>query len=325
MTDQPPRLLNTTTGKCGSRLRPKWSPTPRSQTGRGSTLERSWIAESFVPLRPSRPGGFTPSFHGQSTLHVHWVKQLRRLQSLAQMYHSDHIPTSSWIERRLGQWRSITRAAGFKPSFAQWWAAKAKHLTGLPTIYSRYHRRMLAGRLATDFQQDLHGLEQMLARQRLLQAKQNRKDNPARIFQDLNAPRPEPVQMLLAHTIATIEAVDAEECAVVLDLANAFEPDYNGIPLSIVHHDTDKIWLATWPSPQEGDRPTQSLPVTDIHAAFQDEWMARWDRHASAPDSRWAPIVAPSLFFPSHPRRRIVPSLMKCGSMQFAKRRSKQP
>ena len=41
-----------------------------SQTGRGATLERTWITETFVPLRPSRPGSFTPEYHGNSMLHT---------------------------------------------------------------------------------------------------------------------------------------------------------------------------------------------------------------------------------------------------------------
>lgn len=68
------------------------------------------------------------------------------------------------------------------------------------------------------------------------------------MFRDLQAPRPEPAQMLLAQSTATIEEVDDEECAVALDPANAFDPgqaiEHNGIPLVITHHDTDKVWLA---------------------------------------------------------------------------------
>ena len=44
----------------------------------------------------------------------------------------------------------------------------------------------------------------------------------------------------------------------------------------------------------EGDTLTQTNPITDldqIYDAFQTEWMARWDRHANAVDSRWEPIV----------------------------------
>lgn len=104
--------------------------------------------------------------------------------------------------------------------------------------------------------------------------------------------------MLLAHTVATIEAVDHEECALVLDSANAFQPEqsieYKGKPLPILHNDTDKLWLEHMPPVHEGDTLTQTHPLTDldqIYEAFQTEWMARWDRHANAVDSRWEPIV----------------------------------
>ena len=48
------------------------------------------------------------------------------------------------------------------------------------------------------------------------------------------------------------------------------------------------------PPVHEGDTLTQTHPLTDldqIYAAFQTEWMARWDRHANTDDSRWEPII----------------------------------
>ena len=215
-----------------------------SQTGRGATLTRSWITERFVPLRPSRPGSFTPTFHGQNNLHTHWVKQLRRLQTLAQMHHSGHVPNGHWIERKLGQWRAIRRATGFRPTFEQWWSQKAKHIPGLPdSLPCVPPDGDLAGLLALDFHKDLAHLEQLLWKTRAQKAKQDRLDNPHRIFRDLAAARPEPVQSLLAHTIATITSIDLEDNAVVLDTANAFGHDqpieHDGKPLSVIHYDTD--------------------------------------------------------------------------------------
>ena len=270
-----------------------------SQVGRGATTERTWITENFVPLRPSRPGGFTPEFHGQSMLHTRWIKQLRRLQALAQMHHPGHNPTPHWLERKLGQWHSIVHAPGFKPSFPQWWASKAKHVVGLPPILPDKAPDVdLAHNLALDFQKDVQALERMLQTSRLDNAKQSRLDNPARIFTDLQAPRPEPVQMLLAHHVSTVESIDHEECAVELASANAFEPaepiEYNGVPLSVIHQDTDKLWLEVMPPIQIGDTLTQTKPITDleeIYQEFQAEWMKRWDRHARTPDTEWAPIV----------------------------------
>ena len=268
-----------------------------SQTGRGATRERSWVTENYAPLRPSRPGSFTPSFHGQSTLHTQWIRQFRRLQTLAQMHHAQHTPNAQWLERKVGQWRAIRKAVGFQPSFAQWWANKAKHVLHLPSsLPTQPPDGELARLLALDFQKDVRELEITAAR--IKTAKQSRLDNPNRIFRDLQAPHSEPVQMLLAHAVATIEAVDQEECALVLDSANAFQPEqsieHNGKPLPILHHDTDKIWLEHMPFVHEGDAITQTHPLTDldqIYEAFQTEWMARWDRHADAADSRWEPII----------------------------------
>ena len=101
----------------------------------------------------------------------------------------------------------------------------------------------LAGLLALDFHKDLAHLEQLLWKTRAQKAKQDRLDNPHRIFRDLAAARPEPVQSLLAHTIATITSIDLEDNAVVLDTANAFGHDqpieHDGKPLSVIHYDTD--------------------------------------------------------------------------------------
>ena len=159
--------------------------------------------------------------------------------------------------------------------------------------------------LALDFQQDVQHFEQMLTQARTAKA----------IFADLQKPRSEPVQMLLAHAAATIETVDVEDCAVVLDSANAFETsrsiEYNGIPLPIVHLDPDKIWLASVPPLQEGDTLTQTTPILeldDIYHAFQEEWMARWDRHATTPDWNWEPIVDfVQIAFPAPPSMEYRP------------------
>ena len=287
----------------------------KSQLGRGSTLERTWISEDFVPLRPSRPGSFTPAFHGQNMTHTRWVRQLRRLQALAHMK-IDHASNPHWIERRLGTWHAINRAAGFSPSFVQWWNNKAKHVAGLPDRWPQCPPDQdHASRLALDFQTDLMHFEQMLLKARQHKAKEARLNNPAKVFQDLQAPKPEPVQMLLAHTLAAIEAVDTEDCSVVLDSANAFDPtqtiEHNGNPLSIIHYDTDKLWLAHLPELRAGDTLCQSHPVTDldaIHKSFATEWMARWDRHAHTHDSKWEPIVDfVRCAFPSPPQMHYKP------------------
>ena len=219
-----------------------------------------------------------------------WIKQLRRLQAYAQMHHAHCNPNSNWLERKIGQWRAISRASGFPPSFGQWWTSKAKHVLGLPVCFPELPPNGEVARLlALDFQQDVHAFEQCLLQARITTAKQNRLDNPNRIFQDLRTTQAEPVQMLLAHSTATVTSVDTDECALVLDSANAFRSDqtieHNGKPLNIVHYDSDKIWLANPPSAQVGDTLSQSTPVTDldeIYQAFQKEWLHRWDRHANA-------------------------------------------
>lgn len=193
---------------------------------------------------------------------------------------------------KLAQWHAIIHATGFKPSFPQWWASKAKRVLGLPSILpERAPDEHLARSLALDFKEDVHALERMLQTFRIRQAKQSRLDNPARIFTDPQAPRPEPVQTLLAHHVSTVECIDQEECAIELDSANAFEPnepiEHNGIPLRIIHQDTDKLWLESMPPIQIGDSLTQTKPITDleeIYQEFQAEWMRRWDRHAHTPD-----------------------------------------
>ena len=132
------------------------------------------ITENYAPLRPSRPGSFTPTFHGQSALHTYWIGQFRRLQTLAQMRHPQHVPNAQWLERKLGQWRAIKKAA---PSFEQWWANKAKHVLGLPQcLPTQPPDGELARLLTTDFQKDVRELEKMLSSARINTAKQSRLD-----------------------------------------------------------------------------------------------------------------------------------------------------
>ena len=72
-----------------------------------------------------------------------------------------------------------------------------------------------------------------------------------------------------------------------------------------------KLWLQHMPPLQEGDSIAQSSPVTDleeIYAAFQKEWMARWDRHRNTPDTKWEPIVDfVQHVFPDPPQMQYTP------------------
>ena len=226
------------------------------------------------------------------------------------MHNTTKAHTSHWLERRLGQWRAISTAAGFRPSFPDWWSQKTKHVVGLPDRWPvAPPDGDLARMLVQDFQTDLHHLEQMLMRSRVARSKQERRDNPARIFRDLQAPRPEPVQMLLAQASATIEEIDEEECAVVLDSANAFELgqtiEHNGTPLIITHQDTDKLWLATMPPVQVGDSLTQASPITAVTGGT--DMLPHRIRIGNRS------LALPSLHSPIHQRCSTHLSLMRCG------------
>ena len=141
--------------------------------------------------------------------------------------------------------------------------------------------------------------EKDLIQARTQLAKQRRHQNPNAIFRDLKPPRALPVQILLAKQVCTVEEVLPEEHAVLVD--QAFECDShnpvmcNEMTRHVVHAEDRQLWFDEGSLPSPGTVLWQHKfqgSLTEMFAAFGQEWSQRWCKHDETPDGRWQAIVS---------------------------------
>ena len=92
-------------------------------------------------------------------------------------------------------------------------------------------------------------LEIALMKQSRQYARYRREQNPNLVFMDMKPPVTQGVDLLLQPIKAIVEEVVHDEGKVVLDRPCSFAPDKviacEGTPLSVIHHDSDALWLET--------------------------------------------------------------------------------
>ena len=267
-------------------------PLTSSKRGRAATTCLHAARQQPVPVRKARQGDVDPFFFGNSSKHVRWVKQARRLQALVQNVRRG-LSTPGPVAQRASLWRAVLLAPGFEPGFAQWWPDRDVRLLGDPTTVPRVLPCIaVLEAIATTFLANLRGFEQTALRSRCREAAKRRSQQPALIFRDIAAPPVAPVSTLVESKTATVLEVRPEEAAVVLDRV----VDWDDAPFfasgrSFQPHqcDEDMLW-GELPALAVGDVITQTRilgSVQDIFAAFGREWQARWCRHDSLRPEDW--------------------------------------
>ena len=194
------------------------------EKGRCTTFTTKSFKPHSKPLKPSRAGDHQPEYQGLSLQHQRWFTQLRRVTSLSRLF-SQEIWTQTQEVHAQREWRSIHRAAGCKPNFAQWWY-KVPHKhdnapmvlpAGLPT------RSQVVGLLAT-LDREVREFERALQATFRQKAQHNRACNPHKIFRDFSKPMAQPVQILDHSLSATVVQVDSQEGSMILDKPTKFGP-----------------------------------------------------------------------------------------------------
>ena len=267
---------------------------PTAAKGRATTLEIHWVREHSAPVKKPREGEFAPTFHGLDQQHSQWVKQYRRLTNYTRLAKVEE-PTAAQQQHKENLWASIQAAKSFKPGFLEWLANHAN--ATLPSIHG-YPNSADAVTLTTTFHKVLTVLEKTLNTKRSQAAKQRRQNDPAVIFQDLKDDPAQPVQMLIDHEQAIIHDVDQEEVAIITnkdvswDLRAPLRCQNRSV--SIIAAEESKIWVDQLDGLEVGRIVEQesyigSLP--ELFAKFGDEWKQRWDRHLSADEAMWDPII----------------------------------
>ena len=294
----------------GRRLHP-------SQKGRGQTLMTKTVVAETRPLPKGRHGQLEPTFAGISHMHVKWFRQLRRIESLCQHLHNQE-PNNQCILHMQREWRAICRARGFIPmhvatqvnqntkqvkgnhtlTFQDWWKTLSLESSAPSTLPQCLPDIGEIKEILHAFTKEVRLLEKVLNRGTITMAKQNRINNPNKIFQDVQKPPVAPITILDESKEAVVVEADPLDCTITLDREVRFSEDKpitaaSGI-LKPIFLAEDKIWVEEIQRMPAGTKIRQDhfvASLDDLFQRFSDEWSARWDRHLSTPDNHWDPVI----------------------------------
>ena len=96
------------------------------RNARGRAKQQKIVKKPLIScLKSSCEGQYTPKTNGHTVLLAQKVKQVRRIQSLYYRWTKLQHLENAYVEHRLQlqqEWKSILKAAGYKPTFAHWCA-----------------------------------------------------------------------------------------------------------------------------------------------------------------------------------------------------------
>ena len=105
----------------------KYPATHLPRNARGRAKQQKIVKKPLIScLKPSCEGQYTPKTNGHTVLLAQKVKQVRRIQSLYYRWTKLQHFENAYVEHRLQlqqEWKSILKAAGYKPTFAHWCAS----------------------------------------------------------------------------------------------------------------------------------------------------------------------------------------------------------
>eukprot|EP00438_Fugacium_kawagutii_P010060 Skav222709 [mRNA] locus=scaffold1661:97954:102885:+ [translate_table: standard] len=283
-----------------------------SQRGRACTTECKLVHSPAPPLKRSKNQDPVIGFVGENWQHFHWFRQLRRLTNLQRLLLSTRC--SERIKEVKALWQSIIAAKGFGGGFRHYWFHRASQHAGCIRVLPKQCPTVdeVTG-IVINFQKELKALESCLNQHRSAQAKASRIADPTKIFQDLKAPRPLPVQTLIMNTHT--EAVDIDDRTITI-APNTLTP---GEPVMKDHHVVATEWISDvqFTLHQDvvvdvGDTLHQQEFAADAKALFgqfEDMWMRRWDKHRFVSDETWTPfcnmvtslVPKPDAYMEHHP------------------------
>ena len=272
-------------------------PVVRSMTGRASQLKPTQRFSNMAPIKTSRPGDRQPAFLGSCLQHAQWTKQLRRLQSYVRLSRSGPVTPEHRVHL-LQLWTSIRLARGFQPNFAQWWTDRNLGVGEPPNVPEMPPVHACAALFYAGMDLELTQLEHSLNAARSHANRLHKASDIQAMYKTVRRDVPAQVDSLALTQTAVVSEVDQHESAVITSKDMAWVPDipimHQGQPLTVIHHETDKLWLDTCGSLQPGDVLTQQKPVgrlEDLFHAFEAQWSRLWNRHQDVPESQWDQII----------------------------------
>ena len=271
---------------------------PKRACGRASRTQPISVRSGlFSPTKVARKGDFQPGYFGPSVRHSQWVRQARRLQAYARLTTS---ASAALPILRVEAWSAICRAKGFSPDFSVWWQESEFKTGNAPHVcppvppdgnvaVAMYESLVMA----------LNAFEKVLRNTSRQYAKLRRDQNPALVFSDIRPPAIPGVDILLQPIRAEVESVEPAEGKIVLTHDCSFAEDCPiacaGVPLEVIHHSADAIWVSDVSAVEVGAEISQQKFIgthAELETEFVAAWKQRWMRHGDVPASRWNQIVS---------------------------------
>ena len=226
-------------------LAPDWIP---SMQGRGQQTKPSKITGHQAPLRQGKSSEVQPSFFGFSALHAKQFRQLRRLQNYCRWIDNKQRLGSNDPLHGFGLWTSILKAPGFSPSFAGWWHHRQFTSPLDPVDIPQFcPPSNVAHQIFDAVLAEVRLFESRLNAARSAHRKSQHEQDRALIFREVARPAAAPVESLVHSLAATVDAVDDQECAVILDKPVDILPSHPvwiaGQAKQVIHAEHDKIWV----------------------------------------------------------------------------------
>ena len=267
------------------------------EQGRCATLHTKSFVPHSKPLKPSRQGDAAPEYPGTSYQHQRWFTQLRRLESLNRLMAKESWTLQQDIHANR-EWRAVLRAAGFPAGFPNWWYQLQDKMPEAPAILSdALPSRPQMRAIVLTVEREVRTYERTLLQAFTTKAKNNRANNPRRIFKDVGKPLANPVQILDHSKAATVIAVDENDSSMILDKNPAFEPGLMSSDQGTfepIHCCEDQLWVDPADLLPIGSAVRQECLIgnlDDLFAQFEKEWSQRWDRHRNLPANYWDELV----------------------------------
>eukprot|EP00438_Fugacium_kawagutii_P014883 Skav218191 [mRNA] locus=scaffold4385:54376:81512:+ [translate_table: standard] len=182
----------------------------RQQKGRCTVVAPKLCQNPLTPIRPSRPSEYQITYLGESYQHMHWGRQLRRLQSLCHLLRSPKTTVEA-NQHRHQLWDAIKGAIGFPGGFRKAWTQRTTVVPGCPLhIPHRLPSYAEADKILQGFTLEFQALEKLLNQARLRKARTRRVVDRNIIFRDVAKPRSLPVQTFMTKQVVQVQEVSGD-------------------------------------------------------------------------------------------------------------------
>ena len=273
-----------------------WVPSMR---GRGQQTRPRKVVGRPAPIKQGRSNDVQPLFYGFSVVHTQRFKQVRRLQNYCRWVDNHTAGRTLDSCHGISLWNSVLRAPGFAPSFAQWWPSRLYLSPADPAEIPLFCPPSgVAHHIFDAVLAEVRLYEQRLNQLRSAHRQHQHQVDRNLVFRELARPSAAPVESLLHQVSGVVDYVDTHESALVLqepaDLRSDLTLWVGGVPRTVIHAESDKVWVDDVSGVSPDASVAQSEPIGDLQTifdAFHEQWKKRWCRHDNTAFSQWDQLI----------------------------------